>query len=336
MILDMHAHTVAPPELYAYKALLLSGRGYHGRGAFNVSDERIEQFAKQNIDSMNSTGTDMQFLSPRPFQLMHSEKPASIVQYWCEANNNVIGKQVKNHPDRFAGVAGLPQLSGEPDTRHVIEELERCVKDLGFIGCMINPDPGEGTEYTPPLDNEYWYPLYEKMVELDVPALIHSAACKDPRESYSAHFITTESQVVLNLLRVQSRVFKDFPNLRIIVAHGGGSVPYQLGRWRAHRFNEMKADPNLEDFDTSLRRLYYDAVLYTKESLDYLFRTVGTDRCMFGTEKPGSGSAVDPNTGKWLDDLRPVIESIEWLSDQDKKNIFEDNQRKVFPRLKIG
>jgi predicted TIM-barrel fold metal-dependent hydrolase len=335
MILDMHAHTVAPPELYAFKAILLSGRGYHGRGALSISDDRIEQFAKQNIDTMNSVGTDMQFLSPRPFQLMHSEKPASIVRYWCEANNDVIAKQVKNHPDRFAGVCGLPQVSGEPDTKHVLGELERCVKDLGFIGCMINPDPGEGTEYTPPLDDEYWYPLYEKMVELNVPALIHSAACKDQRESYSAHFITTESQVVLNLLKVESKVFKDFPDLRIIVAHGGGSVPYQIGRWRAHRFNEMKANPNLEDFDASLRRLYYDAVLYNKESLELLFRLVGTDRCMFGTEKPGSGSAVDPATGKWLDDTRPVIESIEWLTDQDKKNIFEENQKRVFPRLKV-
>ena len=334
MIIDMHAHTVAPPELYAYKGILLSGRGYHGRGALSISDERIEQFAKQNIDTMDSVGTDMQFLSPRPFQLMHSEKPTKIVDYWCEANNDVIAKQVKNHPDRFAGVCGLPQHADEKDTKHVVAELERCVRDLGFIGCMINPDPGEGEGYTPALDDEYWYPLYEKMVELDVPALIHSAACKDPRESYSAHFITTESQVVLNLIKPESKVYKDFPNLRIIVAHGGGSVPYQIGRWRAARFNAMKANPNLEDFDTSLRRLYYDAVLYNKESLDFLFRMVGTDRVMFGTEKPGSGSAVDPATGKWLDDLKPVIDSIEWLTDQDKKNIYEDNQRKVFPRLK--
>ncbi|MEX2431221.1 MAG: amidohydrolase family protein, partial [Dehalococcoidia bacterium] len=265
---------------------------------------------------------------------MHSEKPAKIVEWWCAANNDVIGRQVTSHPDRFAGVAGLPQVSGEPDTKHVVEELERCVKELGFIGCMINPDPGEGVEFTPTMDDEYWYPLYEKMVELDVPGLIHSAACKDFRESYSAHFITTESQVILNLVKPESRVFQDFPNLKIIVAHGGGSVPYQIGRWRVSRFNAMKGNPNLEDFDTSLRRLWYDAVLYNKEGLDLLFRIIGTDRCMFGTEKPGSGSGIDPATGKWLDDLKPVIESIEWLSDQDKKNVFEDTTRKLFTHLK--
>ena len=333
-ILDMHAHTNAPPELYAYKSGLLSSRGYHGKGNPGISDERLEEATLRGLAIMDKVGTDMQFLSPRPFQLMHSEKPASIVHYWNEANNDVIGRVFKAHPDRYAGVCGLPHISGEKDSSHVVPELERCVNDLGFIGCMINPDPGEGESYTPALDDEYWYPLYESMVKLNVPALIHSAACKDQRESYSAHFITTESQVVLNLIKPESRVFTDFPALRIIVAHGGGSVPYQIGRWRAARFNRMKADPNQEDFDTSLRRLYYDSVLYNKESLDLLYRLVGTDRCMFGTENPGSGTATDPATGLQLDDTAPVINSIEWLTDQDKKNIFEDVQKQVFPLLK--
>jgi len=333
-IIDMHAHTNAPPELYAYKSGLLSSRGYPGKGNPGISDERLEEATLRGLAIMDKVGTDMQFLSPRPFQLMHSEKPAKIVHWWNEANNDVIGRVLKAHPDRYAGVCGLPHISGEKDSSHVVPELERCVNDLGFIGCMINPDPGEGESYTPALDDEYWYPLYESMVKLDVPALIHSAACKDLRESYSAHFITTESQVVLNLIKPESRVFTDFPALRIIVAHGGGSVPYQIGRWRAARFNRMKADPNQEDFDTSLRRLYYDSVLYNKESLDLLYRLVGTDRCMFGTENPGSGTATDPATGLQLDDTAPVINSIEWLTDQDKKNIFEDVQKQVFPLLK--
>lgn len=335
-IIDMHAHTVAPPELYAFKSTLLSGRGYHGKGAFNVSDERIEQFAKQNVDIMDKFGTDMQFLSPRPFQLMHSEKPESIVHWFAEVNNDVIAKQVAAHPDRFQGVAGLPQVDGAKDSSHVVPELERSVKELGFVGCLINPDPGEGTTYTPPMDDEYWYPLYQSMVDLDVPGLIHSAACKDPRESYSAHFITTESQAVLALARPSSKVFTDFPNLRIVVAHGGGSVPYQIGRWRVRRNNDMKANPNLEDFDTSLRRMWYDTNLYNKEALDYCFTICGTDRVLFGTENPGSGTSIDPKTGKQTDDLAPVIDEIAWLSADDKKKIFEDNAREVFPKAKIS
>ena len=120
------------------------------------------------------------------------------------------------------------------------------------------------------------------------------------------------------------------------MSHGGGSVPYQVGRWRAHRIREQESDPTLESFDESMRRLYYDTVLYNVESLDFLFRIVGTDRCMFGTENPGSGSSRDPQTGKWMDDLKPVIESVDWLSEADRGRIFEDNARAVFPRFQVS
>ena len=335
MIIDIHGHVSAPPELYAYKSILLASRGYHGKGSPGVSDERLEQAARRHLDLLRGVGTDVQFISPRPFQLMHSEEPESIVRWWVEANNDVIARQCRAHPDVLVGVCGLPQTP-TGDIRACVEELERCVTAHGFVGCLINPDPTEGTGVMPTLDSEYWYPLYEKMVELDVPALVHSTACKNPRESYSAHFITEESIAVLNLCKPESRVFADFPGLRIIVSHGGGSVPYQIGRWRAHRFREQESNPRLETFDESMRRLYYDTVLYNQESLDFLFRIVGTDRCMFGTENPGSGSSRDPATGKMLDDLRPVIEGISWLGPEDRGRIFEANARAVFPRFQVS
>ena len=94
--------------------------------------------------------------------------------------------------------------------------------------------------------------------------------------------------------------------------------------------------PALEPFDESLRRLYYDTVLYNQESLEFLFRIVGSDRCLFGTENPGSGSARDPATGKMLDDLKPVIEGIAGLSAEDRERIFEANARAVFPRFQVS
>ena len=335
MVIDVHGHVTAPPELYAYKSLLLASRGYHGRGSPGISDERMHAAVKPHLDLLRKVGTDVQFISPRPFQLMHSETPESIVRWWVEANNDIISRECTAYPDAFRGVCGLPQGPDIPISASV-EELDRCVNELGFIGCLINPDPTEGTGQMPTLDDESWFPLYEKMVALDVPGLVHSTACKNPRESYSAHFITEESIAVLNLTKAQSRVFDAFPNLRLIISHGGGSVPYQIGRWRASRFNQMRNNPGLETFDESLRRLYFDTVLYNQESLDFLFRIVGTDRCMFGTENPGSGSALDPRTGQTLDDLRPVIESIGWLTAEEARSIFEENARVVFPRFRVA
>lgn len=327
MIIDVHGHLSAPPELYAHKSLLLSGRGYH-LGKVQVSDDRMEQASQKHLQLLKDAGTDLQLISPRPFQLMHSERPETIVQNWIQVNNDMIAHAVKLHPDVFQGVAGLPQVAGVPTT-NCLEEMERCVKELNFVGILLNPDPYEGEGVSPPMSDEYWYPVYQKMVDLDVPALIHTAACKDPRETYSAHFITEESRTILNIL--SSNVFKDFPKLKIIVAHGGGSVPYQVGRWRAHRFRA--GHQGVTPFDESLRQFYFDTVLYNQEGLELLFKICGTDRCMFGTENPGSGSSPDPKSGRMMDDLKPVIENISWLTDQDKKNVFETVAKQVFPKL---
>ncbi|HEY0582854.1 MAG TPA: amidohydrolase family protein, partial [Chloroflexota bacterium] len=202
------------------------------------------------------------------------------------------------------------------------------INDLGFVGIMINPDPYEGEGTSPGMGDEYWYPLYEKMVQMDIPALIHSASCKDPWDTYSSYFIATETRTIISM--VSSDTFKAFPDLKIIVSHGGGAVPYQIGRYRAFFGRHLE---NEGGFDAALKKFYFDSVLYNPEGIELLARIVGSDRVMFGTENPGTGSYKDPQTGKMLDDLKPVIESISSLTDQDKKNIFEDVAKKVFPRF---
>lgn len=342
MIIDVHGHVSAPQDLYAYKSLLLAGRGLHGKDGPGLRDEQIEASAQGHLKLLRSVGTDIQFISPRPFHLMHSEKPAKIVEWWVRANNDVIATQCRMHPEVFRGVAALPQIAGE-SPRVGLDELDRCVRDLGFVGCLLNPDPGEGDGQTPPLGDEYWYPLYEKLVELDVPTLIHSAGCKSPRESYSNHFSTEETIAVISL--VDSSVFRDFPKLKIIVAHGGGSVPYQIGRWRASRWldavnasshYQREGGGDVDSFDQGLRRLYFDSVLYSRESLELLIKVVGAERVLFGTETPGSGSPLNPDTGRRFDDLKPEIEAIEWLSGDDRQKIFEGNARAIYPGLEAA
>lgn len=329
VIIDAHAHVVAPPELYAYKSWLLASRGASGRGDPGIDDETLDAGARRNIAIMDSVGTDIQLLSARPYQLMTSERPERIVHHWVEANNDVIHRQVQLHPDRFRGVANLPHAAGQP-VEVVFDELDRCLDDLGFLGVLLNPDPDEGSGATPPLGDEYWYPLYERLVAQDVPAHIHSAGCTNGRESYSSHFITEESIAVLSLL--ESRVFLDFPDLKILVSHGGGSIPYQVGRWEAARQHPLLGARAAldETFEQSLRRLYFDTVLHHPAALRLLIDVVGADRCLFGTEKPGSGSATNPATGRDFDDLRATLEGFDWLSDEDRGRIFAGNARAVF------
>jgi 4-oxalmesaconate hydratase len=329
MIIDCHGHVSPPAELFAYKALIMSHRGEHGRKIGEITDEEILFYANKkemapcgHLDMLDHVKTDMQLISPRPFQMMHSVKPGRLVHWFTEETNNIIARTVKLLPDRFIGIAGLPQVAGEP-IEVVLPELERCVKQLGFRGCLLNPDPYEnsGTE-APGLGDRYWYPLYEKLCELDVPMHIHSASSHSERTPYTLHFINEESIAVVGL--VNSDVFKDFPNLKVVVSHGGGSIPYQIGR-----FESASARKGV-DFLDNMRNLYFDTVLYSEEALRLLIKTVGADRCLFGAECPGVGSTVNPATGRTRDDIAPLIQNFDWLSDDEKKGIFETNAKTVF------
>ncbi len=331
MIIDCHAHVSGPKSYWAYKAGLVSHRGSHGLGGPKLSDEEIlaawsakEMAPTGHLQHMKACSIDMQFISPRPFQMMHSEKPAKIVKDWTIVTNNLIHRSCHLMPDKFHGICGLPQAAGQP-IESTLEELERCVKQLGFKGCVLNPDPYEnGGLKAPPLGDEYWYPLYEKLVELDVVAHIHATGSREPeREPYTLHFINEETTAVYGL--VSSTVLDDFPSLKILVSHGGGAMPYQIGR-----FDSASARGNGERFATRMRKLYYDTVLYTTDALELLIKTVGVDRVLYGAECPGVGSAINPETGLTFDNIVPQIRAIEWLSEHDKARILEHNARKLF------
>ena len=331
MIIDIHGHVSAPQGLYAYKANLLAARGSHGRGGARFTDEQIEAalnaksvFGEGHLDQLKKHGTDLQLLSPRPFQMMHSERPAKIVQWLHEEFHNVIAQNVRLHPEIFRGVGSLAQVAGLP-IEVALPELERCVKELGFVGCLVNPDPYENSGTEPPaMSDRYWYPLYEKLCELDIPAMIHTASSKSPRSPYSLHFITEETIAVVDLCN--SDVFKDFPSLKLICPHGGGAVPYQFGRFHA----ASAGRPVGERFLDRLRKLYFDCTLYTPEAVELLIKVVGVDRVMFGSECPGTGSHINPETGHAFDHVKPYVEAIDWLSGADKTMIFEGTAKSVF------
>ena len=300
MIIDCHAHVSAPVELWAYKAGLLSHRGAHGRGKVNVSDEQIryavekhkEAFPHPHLPYIDKVGTDMQLVSPRPFQLMHSEKPAKLVQWFHEEVNNIIHRETQLYPDRFVGIAGIPTVGGEP-LDIAIAELERCVKELNFKGCLLNPDPYVNSgEHPPAMGDAYWYPLYEKLCELDVVAHIHGTGSRSEREPYSLRFINEETTAVYGL--VNSNVLKDFPDLKIVVSHGGGAITYQLGRFQAGSMRRKEGDR----FIDGMNKLYFDTVLYTKDAIEILLKTVGQENALFGAECPCVGSKVNPETGR--------------------------------------
>ena len=326
MIIDSHAHLVMPPESFRFMAELIGGRA-NPNTLPKIPEASVRKAAEELVRSMDSVGTDIQFISPRPYLQMHSVKPGRVTELWSIHCNNLIAEFVKMFPDRFRGVAGLPQYMDEALDVRAIPELRRCVNELGFVGCLINPDPTEGAGPTPPgLGDPFWHPLYNVMTELDVPGLIHSAGSCSARESYTLKFINEESIAIISLLG--AKTFDQYPNLKIVVAHGGGAIPYQMGRFRS--WTVRKGDK--ETFDEQLKKLYFDTCNYSKEAIELLLKVAGTDNVLFGTEKPGTGSSRDPISGRDYDDMKPVIESIEWLTEAQKADIFECNCRPVYSK----
>src|SRR5471030_531207 len=164
------------------------------------------------------------------------------------------------------------------------------------------------------------------MVELDIPGLVHSASCCSPRESYTLHFINEESIAVISLL--ESNVFKDFPKLKIVISHGGGAIPYQLGRFEAGSLRRAKGGGEL--FSEQLKKLYFDTVLYTPKAVEFLLDVVGPDRCLFGAECPGVGSEVHPHTHREMDDVAPSIQNISWLTETQKEDVLFRNTMNLY------
>jgi 4-oxalmesaconate hydratase len=337
VIIDSHAHTASPPGLGIYKAALLSHRGAHGRGKVRYTDElleaawnRKEMAPTGHMEHMAYCGIDIQLISPRPFQTMHSEKPGYLVDWYIHEVNKIIHDSAKMFPDKIIGVGGLPQQAGEP-VDVVFEEMELCVKEYGFKGFLLNPDPYEndGT-MAPALGDRYWYPLYEKAVELDVPLQLHTAGSRRPqKEPYSMYFINAETTSVYGLIK--STVFEDFPDLKIICSHGGGAIPYQLGRFNSSTSPRADQDnTNVELFEDRMRKMYFDTVLYSKEALELLIKVVGADNLLFGSECPGVGSSINRETGETFDKIVPIIQGFDWLSADDKTKIFEGNAKRLF------
>ena len=331
MIIDAHTHyTTAPPELQAYRGRQITDLARPARARLQISDEQLERSMQGQFKRMVESGVDHLLFSPQASAMGPHFGSELVSRYWSEACNDLIARIGRQWPGKISPICQLPQSPGV-SPKQWVEELERCVKELGFIGCNINPDVGGGREpLTPSLADEWWYPLWEKLVALDVPGTIHASASLNPAmHTTISYYIAQHHSGAVELLR--SRVFKDFPTLKIIIPHGGGAIPYQ---WNRHR--GMHVREGLDDFEEAARRVYWDMAIYDKESMELLIKRVGVDHVLFATEMFGAVNAIDPKTGRNFEDLVPIFNAIEWLGEEDRQKITELNARKVFGRMAIN
>jgi 4-oxalmesaconate hydratase len=332
-VIDCHGHyTTEPPEFLDWRKRQIAAIGDASQApsidSFQVSDDRLRQSVEgAQLRLQRERGTSLTLFSPRASGMSHHIGDAGVSAAWSRLSNDLIHRMTRLYPANFVGVCQLPQSPGvEP--KNCIDELARCVNELGFVGCNLNPDPSGGYWTDPPLTDRWWYPLYEKMVELDVPAMVHVSAAANPAfHTTGSHYINGDTTAFMQFL--VSDLFKDFPTLRFVIPHGGGAVPYHWGRYRGLA-QDLKRPPLSE---LLLKNVFFDTCVYHQPGIDLLTRVIPAENILFASEMVGAVKGIDPESGFNYDDTRRYIDASTNLTPDQKRAIFAGNVQRVYPRL---
>ena len=129
---------------------------------------------------------------------------------------------------------------------------------------------------------------------------------------------------------IEGDLFQDFPELRFIIPHGGGAVPYHWGRYRG--LAELLDRPPLSEH--VMKNVFFDTCVYHQPGVDLLFEVIDIDNLLFGSEMVGAVRGIDPQTGNYFDDTKRYLDALN-LSRSDHDKVFEGNARRVYPRLDL-
>jgi 4-oxalmesaconate hydratase len=270
MIIDCHGHYTTIPAAFgeyrdALHARLAEANGGSVPAVPAISDGEISETIEANqLRLQGERGIDMTIFSPRASWMDQHITDAGTARAWARASNDLVHRVTTLFPQNYAGVCQLPQTpNGSLDDS--VAELERCVTELGFVGCNLNPDPSGGFWSSPPMTDEYWFPVYEKMIELDVPAMIHVSTSRNPAaHTLGAHYLNADTTVFMQL--VEGDLFGRFPALRLVIPHGGGAVPYHWGRFRG-----LTVRMNRPPLDTHVMgNVFFDTCVYHQPGMDLL------------------------------------------------------------------
>ena len=332
MIIDIHGHfTTSPRQLTIFREQQIKAlddpKAAPLVANLKISDGEIrESIEKNQLRIQKSRGVDMTIFSPTAGAMAHHVGNEATSRNWTTACNDLIHRVCTLFPDNFVGVCQLPQSPGVSPA-NCVAELERCVNEFGFVGCNINPDPSDGYWTGPPLTDRHWYPLYEKMVELGVPGMIHvSCSCNPNFHHTGAHYINGDTTAFMQF--ILGDLFKDFPALKLVIPHGGGAVPYHWGRYRG-----LAQDAGRPPLSQLMQNVFFDTCVYHQPGIELLTKVVPVDNILFASEIVGAVKGIDPQTGFPFDDTKRYVDACGWLSAADREKIFSGNARRVYPRI---
>ena len=328
MIIDIHGHyTTAPSPLEDFRDAQLAAlaTGQPAPLLAPISDDQIRESIQTNqLRILTERGGDYMLFSPKASGMQHHITDAEVANRWARASNDLVHRVAELFSVNFAPVAQLPQTPAG-NLAGVLAEINRTVTELGFVGVNLNPDPS-GTWAGPPMTDESWFPVYELLEDLDVPAMVHvSTACNPNFHTLGAHYLNADTSVFVQVL--SGDLFARFPQLRLVIPHGGGAVPYHWGRYRglAMRYN-WPAPESL------LNNIFFDTCVYHQPGIDLLTSVIPADNILFASEMLGAVRGADPITGVAWDDTLVYVRGA-GLPATDLEKVLTGNALRVYPRL---
>jgi aminocarboxymuconate-semialdehyde decarboxylase len=327
MIVDVHCHYVSPRVRAAVER---EGERYGVRIVNRLGDDPLLQIGDQTItrplfqeiqeleqrqEVMAQQTIDQELLSTW-LDCTGYSLPADRGVAWARLLNDAMAEDLKAAPpERFAAVCTVPLQDG----RAAAAELQRALGTLGFRGVVIGTNVNGRNLEDPDLD-----PFWAAAQEARAPIIIHPAFVVETPRVADYHHSNLLGNPYDTAIAASSMVFGGvcdrYPDLQVVLVHGGGDFPYQIGRlthgWRVRpeAQHHLKTPPL--DY---LKWFYYDTLLYYPPALRYLAEVVGTDRLMLGTDYPFDMCPDDPTR---------IVADAGLAADRER--IFDDNPTAVF------
>ena len=272
--------------------------------------------SRRKIRDMDERKLAFSILSSTPFAFFYEIEEGPAVEL-AQYQNDQLAEMVKVHPDSFAAMATLPLQA--PDA--ALKELDRAINKLELCGIEIGSHVG-GRELG---DRAFW-PVYEFLEKHGLPMFIHPhnvAGMDRLQEYYLSNLIGNPlDTTIASANLIFSGVFEKYPGLKVILAHGGGQLPYIFGRLE----HGYQVRPECKDYihrspREFLGNFYFDILTHSDEALRYLISLVGSDHVLLGTDYPYD-----------MGENRPVetVLRVSGITESDRDKINRDNAVTLF------
>jgi aminocarboxymuconate-semialdehyde decarboxylase len=269
------------------------------------------------LERMDAMGIDLQGLATFVSEYFYWT-PVTLGRDLARRQNDHLAQVVADHPDRFVGLGATVPLQ---EVEAAIAEAERA-RDLGFKGLQIG-----GTVDGHNLDEPRFRPFWQAVTALDLAVIVHPSGYPEGHR-LGDYFLTNcignplETMVAATRM-IFSGLFEELPDLRLVLLHGGGYLPFYSSR--ADHTWEVRPETrrHIPDHPPShyMRRLYYDTMVFQPLYLRHLIEIVGPDRVMVGTDFPFDMGETDP---------LGLVAGTEGLTPGDRAAITGGNAAAVF------